>query len=422
MDALLIYAIVVGGIFVLLFLIRIAVYLAHRPHLFTVPLFRHVILPILLPRVGPFGPWSRATSLLYILYLASNIFLVVVKTGGTTGISRRAGTLALINLIFPMSTVHLSPLSDFFGIYLRTCQRIHRVTSWVAVFLLSTHIVTALVEKPQFSVSESRDLYTLIGSCALGVLALLSLPLLRRWSYESFLRTHHLLAGVFVYGAWRHLPDRTSGPGIYLTIALGMFSFSVGIPLLMFLYTNGLFAGRGTPRAIMSLRYYPQQGQDGNEEMVLSGIVIRLSLPRALKIDAGQYINLWIPGVGLRAWMQTHPFTVTSWSGDKQHTLSLLVQPRRGLTKAFLNHGKRALDSSISFLAMFTGPHGISEEVGDCETALLITSDFGIASAIPYIKKMLYGYNTSTSSLRRVHLVWQVRSKGKLNLCATGRR
>ncbi|KAL4927713.1 ferric reductase family protein [Aspergillus undulatus] len=415
MDAPLIYAIVVGGIFVLLFMIKTAVYLANRPYLFTVPLLRHVALPVFIPRVGPFGPWTRATTVLYLLYITTNIFLVLLKTGGTAGVSRRAGTLALINLILPLSTIHLSTLADFFGIYLRTSQRVHRVTGWMGVILLCTHVITAWVEKPDFPISESQNLYTLVGAGALGALAILSLPLFRHWSYEVFLRTHHILSGVFVYGTWRHLPNRTSGPGIYLTVALGLFSFSIVIPLIMFLHANGLFAGRGTPRAVISFKYYRGKDDNGNSMMVLSGIVVHLVLPRPLKIDPGQYINIWIPGVGLRAWMQTHPFMVTSWSGKKQDTLSLLIQPQKGLSKDYFGHATGALDSSISFLALFTGPHGISEDIGNCETALIVASDSGVAAAIPYIQKMIYGYNTSTSRLRRVHLVWQARSKGELN-------
>jgi hypothetical protein len=243
-------------------------------------------------------------------------------------------------------------------------------------------------------------------------LTLLSLPLCRRWSYEVFLRGHQALVGLFVYGVWRHLPIRGRLPGVYLTVALAFLGLNLVVPLLFFLYRNGLLAGRGAPRAILSYAY---QGatKEGGDDGTVSAIRVRLSLPRPLKVDAGQYINLWIPGVGLGAWTQTHPFAVTSWSRGNQNTFELLVWPRQGLSKDLLRHVQAVPDSSISFLALFSGPHGISEDVSHCESALVVASGVGIAAVIPYVKKMIYGYNTCTSQVRRVHLVWQVESKGE---------
>lgn len=54
--------------------------------------------------------------------------------------------------------------------------------------------------------------------------------------------------------------------------------------------------------------------------------------------------------------------------------MELLVQPRRGLTADLLYHALLALESSVAFLALFTGPHGTSEDVNRYECALLITS------------------------------------------------
>jgi NAD(P)H-flavin reductase len=65
---------------------------------------------------------------------------------------------------------------------------------------------------------------------------------------------------------------------------------------------------------------------------------------------------------------------------------------------------------------MFTGPHGTSEIVDGFETVLLIASGFGIAVTIPYLKKMIHGYNTCTLHVRRLYLVWQIESIGEKTL------
>ncbi|KAL4801665.1 hypothetical protein BDV18DRAFT_148500 [Aspergillus unguis] len=407
MDALVIYAIAAGGVLILLFLIKIMVSLSHRTHLLTIPLSRHFTLRVLVPRRRLFGPWTWANVCLFISYVAINVFLVLFRARTLAGAGRRAGTLALINFIFPLSTIHASSLADILGIYLRTCQKVHGATSWMGVVLLSVHVVLAIAERPRFLLSESQNLYTTIGAASLGILALLSLPWFRRWSYEVFLRGHQCLTGLFVYGVWRHLPLRNRAPGVYLTIALALCGLNLVVTLLIFLYGNGLFAGHGAPRAVMS--YASRESTKANsEEASGAAIKIRLALPRPLKVEAGQYINVWIPGVSLWACTQTHPFMVTSWSRGKQLTLDLLVQPRRGLSKDFLSHVQAVPESSVSFLALFSGPHGISEDVSHCESATVVASGSGIAATIPYLKKMIYGYNTCTSQVRRLHLVWQV--------------
>ncbi|OJD20255.1 hypothetical protein ACJ73_08414 [Blastomyces percursus] len=52
-----------------------------------------------------------------------------------------------------------------------------------------------------------------------------------------------------------------------------------------------------------------------------------------------------------------------------------------------------------SLAATRCGPHGISEPVSHYEAVLVIASEFGIAAVIPYLRKMIYGYNTCPSNM-----------------------
>jgi len=148
-------------------------------------------------------------------------------------------------------------------------------------------------------------------------------------------------------------------------------------------------------------------------------VKIRLSLSRPLRVEPGQYICLWIPIVSFGSFLQSHPFTVTSWSEEKQDSLDILIQPRRGLTQRLLEYSKAAQKVSERAgpvppcLCLFSGPHGTSASVGHYETVLMVASGFGIAAQLPYLKKLIYGYNTCTSQTRRVHLVWQLETIGK---------
>ena len=99
---------------------------------------------------------------LHVSYAAIDVFLVF-RINSLTGAGRRAGELAIVNLIFPLSATHLNYLADVLGITWRTCRRIHCATGWMAVALLSFHII-ATVQARQFSfpLGESQILFTMV--------------------------------------------------------------------------------------------------------------------------------------------------------------------------------------------------------------------------------------------------------------------
>jgi len=49
--------------------------------------------------------------------------------------------------------------------------------------------------------------------------------------------------------------------------------------------------------------------------------------------------------------------------------------------------------------------------MGEYESVLMVASGFGIAAFVPYLKKLLYGYNTRAVRAHRVHLVWQIENE-----------
>lgn len=40
----------------------------------------------------------------------------------------------------------------------------------------------------------------------MGIMALLSLPWVRGWFYDIFIRTYQILTGLYIYGIWQYLP------------------------------------------------------------------------------------------------------------------------------------------------------------------------------------------------------------------------
>ncbi|RAL07957.1 ferric reductase family protein [Aspergillus homomorphus CBS 101889] len=411
MDILIIYFIVASIVLASLIFKRLLAFLAQPKGLFSILYFRHIVLPYLVRRHRFCGPWTRAEFILHLLYICVNVFFVFFRMKSWNDSGFRAAELCLINLIFPLSAIHLSYLADILGIKLSTCRCIHRTTGLMAFALLLYHVImTFRTQGFTFSPREEANLFAIAAAISLVLLVLILVEGVRRWAYEILLRGHQLLAVFFVYSTWRHLTTSTFYR-IYLLIASAIFGLLFLLQLITVSYRNGLFARRGPPRALVS--FSTKFGE--KDQLVVTAIHIRLSLPRPIRVEPGQYINLWMPSVSLWSWTQSHPFTVTSWSIDAQNNLELLVQPCGGLTTNLSRYAPKAMGGSLSFLALFTGPHGLSEDVHGYETVLVLASGFGIATAIPNLKKMIQGYKTSTSQVRRLHLVWQVESGEAIN-------
>jgi NAD(P)H-flavin reductase len=103
---------------------------------------------------------------------------------------------------------------------------------------------------------------------------------------------------------------------------------------------------------------------------------------------------------------------VISWAEKPQDYLDLFIEPRRGLTRELLYHAKNR--HAINPLVLFSGPYGKSIPIDDYKNILIVASGFGIIVYLPYLKQLIYGYNTRKVRTRQIYLVWQVRDIGKL--------
>ncbi|KAJ5215341.1 uncharacterized protein N7498_001748 [Penicillium cinerascens] len=304
-------------------------------------------------------------------------------------------------------TTHLSFLADIVGVSLMACRRMHRVVGWMTAILLGFHI-TLLMSNHQrdWSLRKEKNFFALIGAVSTGALVCFSFSFIRQHLFEMFIRTHQGLAAVFVYSTWRHLSSTAFDSQIYIYVSLGLLGITTVVHIALFVFRNGVFPSRPHPRASITCARAKEGlahvGQEGTP------LRVRVLLSRPLRVKAGQYVNLWMPTVSLVSWTQSHPFMVTSWSPEKQNVLEFFVQSRRGLTKTI--HSRAALDGFASYTAFVSGPYGASKSMDDYECVLAVATDFGIAGVISYLKKLVYGYNTSTSYVRRVHFVWQVQS------------
>jgi len=242
-------------------------------------------------------------------------------------------------------------------------------------------------------------------------MVVLCFPIVRRLAYECFLKSHQALSALFLYAVWRHLPPKQLLALYCVYACAGAFTSTLCLQIATFFYRNGLFMSKGYPRAYIRCGIIPANA-DKNKD-VENAVIVRVALPRPMKLDAGQYINLWMPTVSVFSWAQTHPFTVISWSTETQSSLDLFIKPHKGLSATLYERALKAPEGSVSFATFITGLHGISQPIDQYQTVLLLVNGPEIAAALSYVRKLIRGYNTSFSRTRRIHLVWELKTLGK---------
>ncbi|KAI0159858.1 ferric-chelate reductase [Hypoxylon sp. FL1284] len=250
------------------------------------------------------------------------------------------GTLFLINLIFLYTGPHLSFLANVLSVFLYTLRRLHASISGVALALAIFHYIVEAAEQGGFSFAILQAIMILC------VQAVVFPVLLRVALYKLALRLYQRLAFLFLYALWCHIRFGNWFLAVYVYMAVGLFTF-------VYLLQLGLLLISVDDRAIS----------------------VRVHLRQPVTVEAGQYINLWVL---LWSCVQTHPFTVVSWSDTPQNSLDLFIKPRCGLTRDLLR------------LAAYS--------------PTTIATGFDIVTHLLYIKKLMYHHRVRQTPVCRVHL------------------
>ena len=239
--------------------------------------------------------------------------------------------------------------------------------------------------------------------CALTIL---SRRIFHRPSYEVFLRSHQGLALLCLCAIWYHVRKAKLFPRLCLYSFAAIFGVTFVLEAITVWLRNELLQHRRAEATVS-----PSCGM----------VKLRLRLSAPLKVEPGQYLNLWMPSVSLSACLQSHPFVVTSWADTQQTTLDFFIQPRRGFTRDLLYLARTSAQTKTSWVA-FSGPHGRPVQVEKYEKVFLMADGAGIATQLPFLKKLIHLYQARRAFTRKIHLVWQISDIGKPQCIALARR
>ena len=426
------YAIALGGVLLIPLIINLLPCLPYlRPFTptFLQQVFKYLTYPYLVRRHRYLGPWTRADIIIQLVYIAGNSFCLGFRVSDIAKAGVRAGNLSLINMIPLFLGPHLGFLADILGVSLSAFRLMHRSAGLMSSGLVLLHVLATLVSHTAFSLRGVTSLSAVVvstlvalrfsceptdmlqGGSSLGLIIVLSWSPLRRWFCEIFLRLHQILAAVVAISALLHIPSTTLFPRLYFYISLGIFIATSAIEGVLLSRHNGVFArvkDIKLPRVGEVFRY---PGEDDN-----SPIQVTIIPQEPLKMDTGQYVNIYIPSLGVRSFIfiQSHPFVVASWTGRLQTKLELVIEPRRGWTRKLQSRAMTASGQSGGLgRVLFTGPHGAIVPVVNYEYIFMVASSYGIVAQLPLLERLVQGTLAREVRARRICLVWEFEEIGE---------
>ena len=155
---------------------------------------------------------------------------------------------------------------------------------------------------------------------------IVSLSPVRRVWYELYLRTHQGLAGLAAFSLWRHISLSRSTTRYFLEIAVGILIVVTGIELCQI--TLRSFAWSAPPLQVDAIRV-----DNGTVE---DHIRLNILIPRLWHVRAGQYINLYVPGISHWSFMESHPYAIASWTGGDNPSITCLIERHSGFSRRLL--------------------------------------------------------------------------------------
>jgi hypothetical protein len=350
----------------------------------------------------------QQTSAILIL-LTANIIVLTYRAETWAAAQKRAGSLALIHIIplcsginfgFPADLLHFDR-QDFAWFHRwvgRVCV-IHSllhgslVVSIVKMSTLATpsRFIPMIVRKHTINDSSSIDLSMAAnhvqGGCALILIIPVMYAAMRQGHRQFALKCHYVLVILVIAGTTYHVFQRQS---VYRWVLLSAIGLWLICSLWVFMRT---ISARKPSQAVISTC----------DRMLW----LDVTLPLNQVVRSGQYMQMWMPSAGIRAFVQLPLLYVVVCELDDtsgELTVRMVARPQSGITSN-LYWIARDLPKRLSVRLL--GPYGRPLDLSRFGTVVFVLEDIGLFRALSYIKMLVEASHKREVMVRRLDIMWQ---------------
>ncbi|KAJ5340354.1 hypothetical protein N7541_009478 [Penicillium brevicompactum] len=276
---------------------------------------------------------------------------------------KRAGCLAVTHLVPLYSGFSFSLPAHVYRVERGTVQWAHRWLGRICALhcLLHGSVLGTVARNTRLA---APLVIPLVAGCSLlSILPWTLAAILRRWP-QLGLKVHHVLASIATGALAYHIIDRASA---YRWVLLGGICTELGWSAGTCLHTMWFHRSwRITSRRALARSF--------NRFLWLD-----IAVPMEWVAQPGQYVQLWMPRLGVRSSLQLPAFYVASV--DTVHNtpgapttrmLRIVTRPRPGVTGRIAQAADHATSSTIHFPVCVLGPYGHPPSLGQYGTVVFI--------------------------------------------------
>lgn len=219
----------------------------------------------------------------------------------------------------------------------------------------------------------------------------LLLLVLRRPCFESFSKAHTAVSIASAVTVWQHTKTTGASRAAFLSLAVFVSSVLFLTQVLTVFLRNWLLRTHCATAKIDS------HG---------SAVVLKVNFNNTFELQPGQFINLWMPALGFRSLLETHPL-IPCWTDGNQ--LEILVRPQRGFSRRL----KQFVGEENPNLVWVDGPFGSPPDFRTYETVILVAEGIGLASHLLVMKDLLERYRQRKTYVKSIVLLWKIEASSE---------
>ncbi|KAJ6038448.1 hypothetical protein N7460_008219 [Penicillium canescens] len=303
--------------------------------------------------------------------------------------------MAVINIVPLCTGISFGFSADLLHVDRQMLAWFHRWVGRICVLLSVLHCSLLVTVTRTMNLANPRHIVPIAAGCALVLVIPVTCAPVQRRHPQFAMKCHYLLAATAIGALIYHLVEQQTLYRWYLVGAICLWVFISVVVCIMAAWDQKPWKSSRNEVVMNSVSHF---------------LWLDIELPLNRAIRPGQYVQLWMPRAGFRAFFQLPRFYIAFWEdGPTQRLVRMVAESRPGLARKLYHE---ALRSPAKQSAIILGPYGHPLDFYRFGTILFVVEDIGFFRALSYIEMLVEASRKREVMVRKLEVLWK-RQVGK---------